>query len=1089
MISNPFIFKLLSLRSFVIVLLINSVALGENWTNPEILQLNTEKPRATFFSYPTTDSALTYQALNSDHYLILNGSWKFNWSPTPALRPKYFYKVDYSTLDWAEITVPSNWEIEGYGTAIYTNIKYPFPKDAPNIPADDNPVGSYRRSFELPADWQDKEIFINFDGVNSAFYLWINGEQVGYSQGSRTPAEFKISEYVQAGINHIAVEVYRWCDGSYLEDQDFWRLSGIFRDVYLHARPHTYLRDLRIVTDLDSEFVHSDLLVDLEMIGSFEGSVALNLVDVYNQKVYSEEHAVAEKLQITTEIKNPKLWTNETPYLYTLLVEIKAPDGTLLEVIPQKVGFREIDIKDNIFKVNGVPVKLKGVNRHEHHPELGHVVTRESILRDIKLFKENNINAVRTAHYPNTPLFYDLCDLHGIWVMDEANIESHDYSSVYWYDQDHFKNPIANGAAWKDSHLNRVERMAARDKNHPSIIMWSLGNEAGSGANHDATYALLNKNYPTRPIQYQGEYRRGLPATDIHSQMYSEPGWSSEKQTKWTGIVKPSLLCEYSHAMGNSNGNLKEYWDYIYETPTHLGAFVWDWMDQGLKKPIPVEYQKNIGIGPVKDHALAYGGWEKHGYHTDNNFCMNGLIAANWTTRPGLFALKKMHQNITVKSKNIGDGGFEISNRYDYKNLKDIVTGHWKLERNGERVAQGKLSELDIPAKTSKVIQVPLPKIGPAPEDEYFITFSFHSKAAYSTLVAESHELAYSQLLIKTKAASLIPPTLKWTTALTFDETNTHLKIKGAKNLHITFNKVTGYIESYEINNKVLIDRPVALQFWRAIVDNERVLKRYPQIPKDWKNALSGSRVKEFKLSKLDAGELLIATAIDLKQVNSTAQINYTFFPQGEIKIELDLKMPPATKVRTSGHPYEHYDQISRPRRIGFEFKLPKEMQTMRWYGQGPFATYIDRNYERVGIFSSTVDEAWVEYSKPQDNSNKSDVRWFELTNPTGNGFRFEAISEPMSVTAKNYGIATMEASDYSFQMERSDCVHLNVDHTQFGVGGVNSWNYGPLDAYLLSEDHFEYSFRIVPLFKAEKKSSRANSNKSSSNRLRPQVL
>ena len=1044
---------------------IDSHARQVDWSNPEVIQRNTAAPRATFFSYPTIEAAETYDATASKHYLLLNGDWKFHWSPKPADRPLRFFERNYDDSDWDHITVPSNWEIQGFGTAIYSNVHYPFPKDEPNIAPDDNPVGSYRHSFELPNDWQRKQVFLNFDGVSSAFYLWVNGKQVGYSQGSRTPAEFNISRYIKPGKNLIAVEVYRWCDGSYLEDQDFWRLSGIFRNVYLQARPKTYLRDVRIVTDLDEAFIDAALRLELEMKGKLRGSVEVALKDTSGKLIYSEAADTRDKLNFQTRIPAPQKWTNETPSLYRLLIAVKDHRGNLLEVVPQRVGFREVDINDNIFKVNGVPVKLKGVNRHEHNPELGQVVTRESILRDLKLFKENNINAVRTAHYPNTPLFYELCDEYGIFVMDEANIESHAYSTPYWYEYDSTKNPISNKPIWKASHLNRIERMAARDKNHPSVIMWSLGNEAGSGPNHDATYALLKESYPTRPVHYQGEYRKGLPATDIHSQMYSAPGWSSEKQVSWTGVVKPSILCEYSHAMGNSNGNLKEYWDYIYATPTHAGAFVWDWMDQGLKKPIPNAYSDRIGVGPVKDYALAYGGWEKHAYRNSGNFCMNGLIAADWTVRPGLFALKKVHQYITVESLSLEDGRFSIHNHYDFCNLRDLVNGRWVLLRNGESVAEGKLSNLNIPAKQSAEVGIELPPIRAAAGDEFFLTLSFHATADYSPLVEAGHELAFSQFALPHLDAKSEGLVQTEGSPLTHKETGQHLILQGSGGLEIRLNKATGYIEAYRIGDLVLIDQPVELEFWRAIVDNERVLKRRPPlIPKDWKEALTGSHAKHESINQNADGSLAIDYTILLPRVDSTVALSYQFFPNGEIEICMDLKMPPATKIKAVNRPFQRFDQISRPRRIGLEFRLPDTLQQMTWYGQGPNATYSDRNYERIGRFSGTVDAQWVEYSKPQDNNNKTDVRWAEFTDASGNGLRFMAISEPMSVSAQNYSISTMEAAQYSFEMERSDHLHVHIDHTEFGVGGVDSWSYGPLEAYLLSGEQYQYSFRVQPL-------------------------
>ncbi len=1035
-----------------------------NWSNPKVLQINTVTPNATLFSYPSLTTAVSYDASTSSHYQSLNGSWKFHWSSTPENRPKNFFVKDYNDRNWDTIEVPSNWEIQGYGTAIYSNIPYPFPKEEPHISANDNPVGSYRRNFEVSSDWQDKQLFITFDGVSSAFYIWVNGQKVGYSQGSRTPATFNITNYIKQGKNQLSVEVYRWCDGSYLEDQDFWRLSGIFRDVYLQARPKTYCSDVRIVTDLDEDFIDADLIVELELGGQLYGSVSIHLDDSDGKSFFTAKSAIKEKVIFKTRIKSPKKWTSESPYLYTLFVSCIDSNGKVLEVVPQRVGFREVDIKDNIFKINGVPVKLKGVNRHEHHPETGQVVSRESMLRDIKLFKENNINAVRTSHYPNVPLFYDLCDEYGIYVMDEANIESHAYGTPYWYNHEKTTNPIANKAIWQASHLNRVSRMADRDKNHPCIIMWSLGNEAGSGPNHDATYALLKKVDPTRPVHYESDYRKGLPATDIHSRMYAAPGWNSEKQLTFTGVIKPSLLCEYSHAMGNSNGNLKEYWDHIYATPTHIGAFVWDWMDQGIKKPIPYQYRENIGIGPVKDYALAYGGWEPSAYHNDGNFCMNGLIAADWTPRPGLLAIKKMHEYISVESVAPKEGIYRIYNHFNYNNLQDQVTGRWVLTCDGNPVARGSLKDLDIPAEQNATVQLQLPYIDSKDTHEYILTFTFHATKNYSTLVESGHEIAFSQFNITPINLNSNALDSTDTNTLTFEQSDDFLDIQGSNGLKIRFNKNSGYIEQYEVQKITLFDQPLQLEFWRAIVDNERVLKRKPPIPKDWKNACLGSHISSYTLQQGEHGTLIIEAIIKLEQVNSVAELQYTIYPTAQIDVELHLKMPTANKIMKGRFPYERFDQISRPRRVGMEFRLPISMQNLDWYGQGPNATYIDRNYERIGLFSGSVDEQWVEYSKPQDNSNKTAVRWAQFTNKQGDGIRLHALSEPMSVAAYNYSIETMETAKYSFEMDRSDHLHVHVDHTQFGIGGVNSWNYGPLEKYLLSDNHYHYKFRILPV-------------------------
>ncbi len=1056
----------------------------EDWQNLDVIQVNVEKPHTTMVAYPNQQDAISFNRENSSNFQLLNGEWKFNWAPKPADRPLDFYKEQFNDSRWGNIPVPSNWEIQGHGTAVYSNATYPFGKNEPYISADDNPVGSYRRTFNLPQEWKDKDVFITFDGVGDAFYLWINGHKVGYNQGSRTPAEFNISKYLKKGKNIIAVEVYRWCDGSYLEDQDFWRLSGIFRDVYLHARSSTYVRDVRIVTDLDDDYNNAVLSVDLELAGKINGDVSIELLSPEGKTVYQENKRTDTQLSFKQVIRNPAKWTNETPALYTLLVTTKDNNGKTLEVVPQRIGFREVDIKDMVFRVNGKPLKLKGINRHETHPELGQVVTRESIIRDIKLCKENNINAIRTSHYPNVPLFYDLCDEYGIWVMDEANIETHGYGTPYGF-VEKGRNQIANNPAWEASHLNRVQRMAARDKNHASIIIWSLGNEAGIGPNHDATYAFLKNNYPYRPVHYQGEQRPGLPASDFHSKMYSAPNWTSATDKHLTGVEKTSILCEYSHAMGNSNGNLKEYWDVIYDTPTHAGAFVWDWMDQGMSKPIPDQFKKNIGIGPVKDHAFAYGGWEKHNYPHSGNFCMNGLIGSDWTERPGLKAVKYIHHNVVVNVIDATQGHFIIENRYDFSNLQEVVDGKWAIFKNGRQIAIGAIDELDVEPSEKKAFFIGLPAITSEDGDEFFINLTFHAKATYSPLVKAGHELAFEQFpmthLSKT-TPSAVKPTLQ---PLQLKDKPEMVILTGAQNLLVQISKKSGFIEKYEYKGKVLINKPAALDFWRVELDNEKgLVKSYKMAPK-WKWALHKNKISSFKVTENSNGSVTVDVDLDLVNVNAVASMNYTIFGDGEVVVSADFYLPelqkreqymrkPISKTaslsdvpldETSLIPeIQKYKKLAIPHRIGMEFQLPKEMQNIAWYGRGPWATYADRKFERIGLYSGTVDDQWVEYSRPQENGNKTDVRWVSLTDDQGNGLRFVAESSPLSVGAKNYDKYTMETSDYSFKMHRSEFVHLNIDHAQMGVGGVDSWKTGPLKSYLLTDRNYSYRYRIVPL-------------------------
>ncbi|MBF0198828.1 MAG: DUF4981 domain-containing protein [Planctomycetes bacterium] len=1020
-------------------LTLNTAAAAENWENPDVIQINTVKPHATFTAYTGATTAKSFSREKSSNFKLLNGDWKFNWVAKPADRPKDFFTSDFNDSAWKTIPVPSNWQIEGYGTAIYSNIKYPFPEEAPKIPHEDNPVGSYRHQFTLPSNWDSKEIFITFEGVNSAFYLWINGDKVGYSQGSRTPAEFNITKYLKTGKNTLAAEVYRWCDGSYLEDQDFWRLSGIFRDVYLQARTPQHIRDFSVVTDLDATFNDAELKVGVDLAENSAATVHLELLDARGNEVAAKELTATGKVAFHLPISSPEKWTNENPYLYSILLTLKNSEGSILEVISQKVGFREVEIKGSVFMINGVPVKMKGVNRHETHPDLGQVVTRESMMRDIKLWKENNINAVRTSHYPNVTEFYDLCNEYGIWVMDEGNIESHGYGNKP-------SNKLANDPNWKASHVNRIERMAARDKNHPSVIMWSLGNEAGVGPNFDACYTFLKKYDPTRPIHYQGEKRTkdGHKASDMYSRMYANPPWLDRNN-------KPSVLCEYSHAMGNSNGNLKEYWeDNIYKNENHIGGYIWDWMDQGIRTQVPAECSKNIGKGPVKDTFFKYGGWKQDKYDNSGSFCMNGLIASDWTPHPGLFAIKYAYRNIHVSSIDVAKGIFSIKSWYDFSNIQDIVEGEWLIEENGIKIAGGAISDLNIPAHSEKQITLHLPSLEPKDGAEYLVTLRFKAKKEYSVLVEPGHELTFAQFKLPFEKAAT-PLSASSLPKLTVHEEGDAVMVKGA-DFSVEFDTKAGVMSSYVYKGKTLLKKGPEMDLWRAYTDNDNKPISKGSYCGLWRDAVQSKNLTESTVENLSDSSVRVRVSSTLPTVNAAYSIVYAVYGNGEVDVDICFD---AQKV-SSTHKFPH--------RVGTELILDETLNMIKWYGRGPHPTYIDRKFERVGLFSGTVDEQWIDYSRPQANGNKVDVRWATFTDKSGNGLLFFGEKTLLSVGAKHYSKETMESSEYSFQMDRTEDVIVNIDLIQLGVGGNNSWGELALEKYRLLEKKYQYSYRIRPI-------------------------
>lgn len=994
-----------------------------DWENLEILQQGVEKPRATFFSYPTSEAAQTMDRAYAS-FKLLNGDWKFNWVAKPADRPVDFYQLKYDDQEWGTISVPSNWERQGYSLPLYTNRTYPFPRDAPNIPHDDNPVGSYRHWFEM-GDVGDKQTFITFDGVKAAFYVWINGEKVGYNQGSRTAAEFNITKFIKPGKNLVAVEVYRWCDGSYLEDQDFWRLSGIFRDVYVTSRAPNRIRDFSIVTDLDAKYRDAELIVDAEIIGN--GELYFELFNAEGKSVLTKKSSGSFKLPIV----NPRKWSAEDPYLYTALLTLKNADGETIEVIPQRVGFRESAIIDGVYTFNGVPIKFKGVNRHEHHPVTGQVVNRESMLRDIQLFKEYNINSVRTSHYPNSPEWYDLCDQYGIYVMDEANIESHDY-------ENNAKNKLANDPAWAEAILNRVQRVVERDKNHASVVVWSLGNEAGSGPNFVKATDWIHANDPTRPVHYEGGDKS---VGDFSSRMYAPQDWRSKD-------ARPAILCEYTHAMGNSNGNLKEYWhDNIYLTNRHAGAFVWDWMDQGLVESVPAEYQKNIGTGPVQETFFAYGGWHKQPYHHDKNFCMNGLIDSNWQPRPGLSAIKYVYRNIHVKDFDAAKGTVTIHNWFDFSNLKNIAVGEWEVLKNGKVYKSGAIQDLDVEAGSSKTIQLDLPKLKNQ-NAEYLLSLRFYTKAD-APLLKAGHEIAWDQFaLTDSFQASKI--------AKASDLSLEAHTVKG-QGFSIDFDEKSGSLKAYHLNGRELISGS-APDFWRPYTDNDNGAMRGGKklggkLEKNrWRTAAAKRRVAAFNVKQVSTTQVEVLVNLEFSGTDAKAVFKYIIHGDGAVDVLAEYDYSKIPKYARHAH------------RTGVKWTLAGDLENMQWYGRGPHETYNDRNYELVGIFDGTVDEQWVDYSRPQENGNKTGVRWTRFTDASGKGLQFETLAQPVSVGARHYSDATMEAAKYSFEMKRSKYIYFNIDAHQLGIGGNDSWGATALEAYKPRAERYTYSYRLRPV-------------------------
>lgn len=1036
---------------------------AEEWDDLSVYQLNREAPRATVVKYPTAEAAERggIHWAESPWYQSLNGQWKFHVSPNPASRPADFFKPDFDASQWKTIPVPSNWELHGFDTPVFTNIDYPFPKRPPHAPHEVNPVGSYRRQFEVPADWKDKRVLIHFDGVDSAFYVWINGKRIGYSEDSRAAAEFDITDALQDGENLLAVEVYRFCDGSYLEDQDFWRLSGIYRNVYLRAEPQVAIADLHVKATLDDEYRDGRLTVQAK-IENRSGddapvNLAIKLQSPGGEEVISKRSKAAENdedgvVTLEVDVDAPRQWTAETPHLYQLLATLSDADGNVIEAIPLRVGFRRVEIKDGMFLINGKPILFKGTNRHEHHPVRGHYITRDDMIRDIKLMKQHNINAVRTCHYPDVPEWYDLCDEYGLYVWDEANIESHGMG--------YGRESLAKRPEWTESHLHRIQNMAERDKNHPCIVAWSMGNEAGDGVCFDRCADWLREHHPERPVHYERAREKDNRNTDIVSWMYARP-WEIADYVKQPQ-KRPFIICEYSHAMGNSNGNLKEYWDIFYADNQAQGGFIWDWRDQGLQAVVPDEYRGERIYGRYRGRPCYVGGdwFEDERYHTDRTPVNDGLLSAGGYPHPGLVALKKEMQNVLVEAVDLDKLRFRLANRFYFQSLKDACQGTWRLLEDGRPIAGGRLAldgakggELDVPSQESREFTVSLEGVPREAGREYVLDLRFTLSAA-TPWAAAGHEIAWEQFELpgkdynddnKTDATSPVNEPLP----LVVNQEDEFIQVKG-RDFVAKFDKELGALCGYAWRGTELLAAPTEPDFWRAPVDNDRGAK-FPEKLAVWRGA--GQKLKiETAEVEVDGDEGAKRAAIRFKgRLTSVGDAAYAvcYIVDGSGAITVTVDYAPKSRDAAPTLP-----------RFGTLWTLDGSLDHVTWYGRGPEPTYSDRKQAPLGIYSGTVADQFVSYFRPQENANKVDVRWVAVTNASGIGLL--ATGAPtLSVGVSEFDKAQMEKSLYEFQLKPTNKTFLNLDLLQMGVGGNDSWGSTPMRPYMPENQDYSYSYTI----------------------------
>jgi beta-galactosidase len=1031
------------------------------WDNVSVYKINVERPHATMMTYPSAALAREGNRARSPWFQSLDGAWKFHCSDKPADRPVDFYRQDFDDAKWRTIPVPSNYQFHGCDIPIYTNIIYPFPMDPngpPVVPKDRNSVGSYRTTFTLPDAWNGRQTFLHFNGVDSAFYVWVNGEKAGYNEDSRTDAEFNVTKYVKPGKNLVAVEVYRFSDGSYLEDQDMFRLSGIYRDVYLWSTASQHIRDFEVMPELDAAYRDATLRLRASLIhygGNLApGSVTMELLDAAGKPVFAPQ---TQKIQaggaegevlFSVSVANPRKWSAETPYLYSLLLTLNDAAGGPIEAIPAKIGFRKVEIKNSRLWVNGQVILLKGVNRHEHSPDTGHYLSRELMIKDIEIMKQFNVNAVRTSHYPNDPLWYELCDRYGLYLIDEGNIECHGYGNDA-------KNRLSNDPAWGPLYLDRVQRMVERDKNHASVIIWSLGNESGDGPNVTAVYKWTKQRDPSRPFHYEGSIRSGGSNSDFYSWMYPTPEQALNYAKSRPDL--PLLLVEYTHAMGNSNGGLKEYWDMFYSGINAAGAFVWDWVDQGIRQPVPAAYQTAGG----KNRFLAYGGWweDKAGLYNDNDFCQNGLVGADRNPHGGLWAIKYVYRYLHASAVDLKAGRIKVKNWFDFVNPRDLAEGRWEVKADARTVASGTLAALDIEPRQEKEFSIALPAINPEPGVEYWLNLSFVLRNDTSW-AKKGHEISWEQFKLPWEAAAGPRMNTAQMPPLAVSDVGSRARLSGT-DFAVTFDKEFGLLTEYAYKGNVLLERGPVPDFWRAMTENDigawRVIQ--PSIAKDpsqdlliWRAAGPGWRVKSVQVQRIDDRSARVTVQADLVSVGASYSLSYTVYGSGDMIVESSYQ-PGRNKLAMMP-------------RAGTELLVAAGFDNIAWYGRGPAPTYIDREFERVGVYKSTVDGQWNEFAKPQENSNKVDVRWVALTNPQGIGLL--AVGDPvLSVSAYHYPKDQIEGADYSFKLTRRPQVYLNLDYKQMGVGGVNSWSEValPLPPYRIASDRpYSYKFRLTPI-------------------------
>ena len=992
--------------------------------NPEIFQINRLEAHSDHKYY---SSVLELDSNNMSFRKSLNGMWKFSYAKNLDLRIKNFYEKNYDSDSWDSIMVPGHIQLQGYDSPHYVNTMYPWDGHEnilpPNVPKEFNPVGSYVKSFDVPKDWNKDRVFISFQGVESAFNLWVNGEFVGYSEDSFTPSEFDISKYLVEGENKLAVEVIKWCSGSWLEDQDFWRLSGIFRDVYLYSFGEVHIRDIFVKTELNENFDESNLLVELELENPRNEEVELlfELYDKYNQlKSKSEGIKGLSKLKLETNVENIKLWSAEDPYLYQMYIYVYDKNGNLLEVVPQKVGFRKFEMKNKIMHINGKRIIFKGVNRHEFNCYNGRAVKEEDMLWDIKFLKQNNLNSVRTSHYPNTSRWYELCDEYGIYLIDEANIESHGSWQKMGACKPDWTVP-GNKPEWLDLVLDRAKSMVERDKNHPSILIWSCGNESHGGENLFKMSEYFRERDSSRLVHYEGVFwdRSYNDTSDMESRMYAKVAdieiYLNDNPSK------PFINCEYTHSMGNSNGNMHKYTELENKYPMYQGGFIWDYIDQAIMTKD--RYGKEF---------LAYGG-DFGDQPTDFHFCGNGIVFADRTPTPKIQEVKQLFSDFKLYPN---DNGVLIKNESLFTNCSEFDL-KYIIKRDGKEIYSNKTT-VNVEPLTEKQIDLCLPKY--TEMGEYILEVSFVLKN--ETIWGEkNHEICFGQYVYEIQGETELAKDKK----IFIENSDINLGVKG-KNFHIIFSKNYGFMVSVKYNDKQFLKFPPMPNFWRAQTDNDRGNKM-PQRYGQWKIASLYPKYMNFEVIE----EIDRATIVYTYDLCTTPQafcrVAYTVDSHGKIIVKMS---------------YDGVEGLSEMPAFGMGIKIPAEYENVKWYGNGPDENHSDRKHgARLGIFENKVKDNMTPYLMPQECGNKTDVRWFSISDNQGMGLKISA-KTPFEFSALPHTSHEIENANHHFELPNIHNTVLTINKTQMGVGGDDSWAAPVHDEYLIPSDKkIEFEFEI----------------------------